>query len=321
MIQRIPFATGALAAAVLCAGATGAAWAQAADAAVPWLDQPAPEAATTLAAAAPVADHDCAAGEIKVTPGQQGAWRGYATQELRISKVGPGACALTGAPALALVAGDGKRQAARVHDVNPALATRRIEVTEDADVVLLVGAPGSCEAATGPQRRVTRQLEITPTGGGAVVVNGVQVDTLCGGASVLHVDQVVDERRRAARTAAAAAARPHATLDALSVKLEAPATVARGQKLRYVVTLTNESASPLPLSPCPGYQQSLYVEDRSVDSRHRLNCAGAGGQIAPHSSVSFEMQATVPADLAGEHVKLSWVLRDGPSAGTIAALR
>ncbi|AKJ30195.1 hypothetical protein AAW51_3504 [Caldimonas brevitalea] len=53
----------------------------------------------------------------------------------------------------------------------------------------------------------------------------------------------------------------------------------------------------------------------------RLNCAAAGGQIGPNSSVSFKMEAAVPADLPGEHVKLSWVLQDGPSAGTIARLR
>ncbi|MCW7539486.1 DUF4232 domain-containing protein [Aquabacterium sp. A7-Y] len=320
MKHRFPFSADALAAAVLlCTAASGAALAQTGAARVPWLDQPASDPVTT-AAASPVADRPCSAGEIKVSAGQQGAWRGFATQELRIRKVGPGTCTLSGAPALALVASDGKRQAARQAESAAAQDSRRIEVSEDHDAVLLVGAPGACDAAAGPSRRVSRQIELTPLGGGALMVDGVHLDTVCGAATVLYVEQVVDEPRRAARVAAAAAP-AQATLDALTARLEAPSAVARGGTLRYVVTLTNESGSALPLSPCPSYQQSLYVEGRSVDSRYRLNCSGAGGQIAPHSSVSFEMEGAVPGDLAGEHVKLSWVLRDGPAAGTIAELR
>jgi hypothetical protein len=314
MNHRFPLAAVALAAVVLCA--TSPALAQAA--AVPWLAQPAPQAAPE--AQAVVADHACAAGELEVRAGQQGAWHGYATQELRISKRGPGACTLPGAPALALVAPDGTRQAARVDESAPALASRRIELSDDTVAVLLVGTPGSCEAATGTVRRVARRVELAPLGGGSIGVDGVHVDTLCGAATVLHLDAVFDEARHAAR-AAAGGTPVQVALESLAARLEAPATIPRAGTLHYVVTLTNDSATPLSLAPCPSFEQSLHVEGRSVDSRWRLNCAGAGGQIAAHSSVSFDMEAAVPADLAGEHVKLSWVLQGGPSAGTIAELR
>jgi hypothetical protein len=316
MNQRFPFAAGALAAAVLCAGVPGLALAQAG--AVPWLAQPAAEAAPE--APGPVADHACAASELDVRAGQQGAWHGYATQELRIAKRGAGACTLPGAPALALVAADGTRQAARVDESASALASRSIDLSDDTVAVLLVGAPGSCEAAAGPGRRVSRTIELAPMGGGAIVVDGVHVDTLCGAAAVLHLDAVVDEARHAAR-ASAAGTPGGVALEALVARIEAPPTVRRGGTLRYVVTLTNEGESALALSPCPSYEQSLHVEGRSVDSRWRLNCAGAGGEIAAHSNVSFEVEAAVPADLAGGHVKLSWALRGGPAAGTIADLR
>jgi hypothetical protein len=316
MKQSFHFAAGALAAAVLIAGVPGAAFAQAA--AVPWLAQPAAEAPPE--APGIVADHACAASELDVRAGQQGAWHGYATQELRIAKRGAGACTLPGAPALALVAPDGTRQAARVDESAQAAASRRIDLSDDTVAVLLVGAPGSCEAAAGPARRVSHRLELAPLGGGSVAVDGVHVDTLCGAATVLHLDAVFDEARHAAR-AAAENTPPRVALDSLGARLEAPEIAPRGGTLHYVVTLTNAGEQALPLSPCPSYEQTLHVEGRSVDSHWRLNCAGAGGEIAAHSSVSFEMEAAVPADLAGGHVKLSWTLQGGPAAGTIADLR
>jgi len=235
---------------------------------------------------------------------------------LKVSKAGAGACVLAGAPALALVADDGSRQAMSALQTPAEVSARSVTLSAEGDAVLLVGTPGTCDAAAGDRREVAHRLELAPAGGGTLVVPGVQVDTLCGPARVVYLDADVDEARQVARATPEAAARR-----ALTARLQAPATAVRGQPLHYVVTLTNHADTPIDLSPCPSYAQSLHVEGRSVDSRYRLNCAAAGGRIAPHASLSFDMQAAVPAELAGANVKLSWSLEDGPGVGTIAALR
>ena len=229
---------------------------------------------------------------------------------MKLSTTGTGACVLPGAPALALVGDDGARRPVPATEAPAEVAGRSVTLSAGTDALLLVGAPGTCDAAAGERREVAHRLELAPAGGGTIAVEGVHVDTLCGAARVVYLESVVDEPRQAG---------PAGT--ALTARLEAPATAVRGQALRYVVTLTNHGDTPVALAPCPSYAQSLHVEGRSVDSSYRLNCAGAGERIAAHASVSFEMQAAVPADLAGSNVKLSWTLQDGPGVGTIAALR
>jgi len=305
MTQRLPLATAAAAIAFAGACAAPSALAQT-RATVPWLDAPVAAPAGPAAEPRPIAPA-CAASDLAVVAGQQGAWHGFATQELKLSKTGAGACALAGAPALALVGDDGARRPVPASEAPAEVAGRSVTLSKDTDVLLLVGAPGTCDAAAGERREVAHRLELAPAGGGTIAVEGVHVDTLCGTARVVYLESVAAEAGPAGA--------------ALTARLEAPATAVRGQALRYVVTLTNHGDAPVALAPCPSYAQSLHVEGRSVEGRYRLNCAGAGERIAPHASVSFDMRAAVPADLAGANVKLSWTLQDGPGVGTIAALR
>lgn len=301
-----------LAAAAACLSALGfQATASAANGVVPWLNKP---AAKVAAPAAPApAQHACAASDLKVVPGQQGAWRGYATQELRITNSSTESCFLLGA-SLELHHPD-----AFVEPVSPAaVAQQRIDLGPDDDAFILIGTPGSCDAAIGPERKVATRLKLFPRGGGNVTLEGVHVDTLCGAAKVLQMQALQDEPKQ---TAKAAAAGKSQGLRELTASLSAPESVARGETLRYTVTLTNPTSAPIQLAPCPAYTQSLNSEGRSQDSSFTLNCAGAAGVIPAGSSVSFAMEAAVPADLAGQGVKLSWTLQDGHSAGTIIPLK
>ena len=90
--------------------------------------------------------------------------------------------------------------------------------------------------------------------------------------------------------------------------------------LRYTVTLTNPTASPVSLAACPSYTQSVYADGKARETIQRLNCAAAGGQIPANGSVSFEMQTFVPAALAAGSGKLSWKLDGGPGVGKMIAL-
>lgn len=302
------------------AAVAGLIFAAAAHGAVPWLNEPAPQ--PPAAEQAPLAaQRPCAAADLKVSLGQKGAHRGHATQEIRLTNRGSDSCYLLGAPSIELAPMGGAREMVGMNTSMSAqqAAPQRIDLAPDGDAIVLIGTPGSCDAAIGPARRVVSRLQLTLLGGGTVVLEGAHVDTLCGPASVINVAALEDEPKHAARMALAATrATPWS---ALSASVSTPDNVARGGTLHYTVTLANAGSTPVPLSPCPSYTQSLHTEARTTTSTLRLNCAAAGGQIPANGSVSFDMQAYVPSDMSGEGVKLSWKLQDGAAAGTITPLR
>lgn len=316
-VSKVSFA-----AVVACLSTLGPqATASAANGVVPWLNQPAAELASAPAASAP-AQHACSASDLKVVPGQQGARHGYATQELRITNRSTESCYILGAPSIEIHHPD-----AFVEPVSPATAPaevtqQRIDLAPDDDAYILMGTPGACEASVGPERKVATRVKLFPRGGGNLILDGVHVDTLCGPAKVLQLEAIQDEPKQVTKPAANAAnVGKSLGLRELTGAITAPESVARGETLRYTVTLTNPTHSAIKLTPCPSYTQSLHTEGRAQNSTYMLNCAGAAGQIPAKSSVSFAMEAVVPADMTGLGAKLSWSLQDTLSVGTIIPLR
>lgn len=282
---------------------------------VPWLNQPAAE----KAAAAPVAVrglHACAAGDLQIVAGAAGAYRGQATQEVRLTNIGADACHLPGFPSVQLLPAGEAPQTVGASDAAPHLATERVDLAPGNEVVMLLGTPGFCEAANGVQRKVSKRLQLALPGGGVKALDGVHVDTLCGRATVLKVIPVQNDGAASAKALASAA-----PFSQLTGTLSVPDEATRGDTLRYTVTLSNPTANPVSLASCPAYTQSLYANGKAAGNTLRLNCAAAGAQIAAGASISFEMQAQVPADLAAGDLKLSWKLQDGPVVGKIINLR
>jgi hypothetical protein len=147
------------------------------------------------------------------------------------------------------------------------------------------------------------------------MLDGVHIDTLCGRATVMRFDPVHNENSAKAKAAAGS------QLGQLTGSLSAPDEASRGGTLRYTVTLSNPTGSPVSLASCPAYTESLYAGGKAVDNTLRLDCGAAGMQIAANSSVSFAMQVQVPTGLAAGNAKLSWKLQDGPGVGTMINLR
>lgn len=278
---------------------------------VPWVNQPATERAA--ATPAPAAKRPCAASDLQIVLGRAGAYHGKATQEIQFTNRGTDKCYLIdapnlGAPNLQLLP---RGEAARTVDPST-LGAERVELSPGERAIVLIGTPGTCDAAVNPERKVITRLNVAPLGGGSVTLDGAHVDTSCGPASVVWSHGVDTD------AVAAASAGP---LSQLVGTLNAPQVATRGDTLRYTVTLANPTGKAISLSPCPAYSQSLNAEGKTSSQTLRLNCDAAGGQIPAKSSVTFEMQAPVPADMPGIGVKLSWKLEDGPTVGTIIALR
>lgn len=258
----------------------------------------------------------CAAADVKVTAGQAGAWRGKATQEIRIANTGAEACQLPGFPTVQLQPANEAPQTVGASDQAPELQNTRIELAPGEEIVVLLGTPGSCEAANRPERKVSKRLQLALPGGGVKMVDGVHVDTLCGRATVMRFERVQSEAN-----ARATAMKAGGALSQLNGSLSAPDEASRGGLLRYTVTLSNPTASPVSLASCPSYTQSVWSDGKSADTTLRLDCAAAGGQIPAKGSVSFDMQMAVPAGLAPGNGKLSWKLDGGPGVGKMIGLR
>jgi hypothetical protein len=282
---------------------------------VPWLNQPAAEKAAPVSAAVS-GTHACASGELRIVAGATGAYRGQATQEVRMTNIGTDACYLTGAPTVQLLPSNEAPQTVGASDASPQLANERVDLAPGDETVILLGAPANCEAATKPERKVSKRLQLALPGGGMKVLEGVHIDTLCGRATVMHLQPLRNEA-----AASAMAQKLGAALNQLTGTLSAPDEVSRGGILRYIVTISNPTGNPVSLASCPAYTQSLFADGKAAESTLRLNCSAAGAQIDANGSVSFEMQAQVPADFAADSVKLSWKLHDGPAVGKLIDLR
>jgi hypothetical protein len=268
------------------------------------------------AAASATGARACGAADVTVSAGPAGAYRGQATQEIRIANTGTEACHLPGFPGVQLQPANEAPQTVGASEQAPQLASTRLDLAPGEEVIVLLGTPGTCEAANKPERRVSKRLQLAMPGGGLKALGGVHIDTLCGRATVMRFERVQSET-----SARAVAMKTGGAISQLTGALSAPDEAGRGGVLRYTVTLTNPTAAPVSLASCPAYTQSVYADGKSADTTLRLNCGAAGGQIPANGSVSFDMQVQVPAELAAGNGKLSWKLEGGPGVGKMIGLR
>lgn len=108
----------------------------------------------------------------------------------------------------------------------------------------------------------------------------------------------------------------------LAVTLAVPSAVQAGSQLRYLVTLTNPSPTPLDLAAnCVNYDEELFFGSTELGSpplggKHffGLNC-GPAGTLAPGGHAVFEMLLPVPAGAAPGTYELIWAFGLGNATG------
>jgi len=104
----------------------------------------------------------------------------------------------------------------------------------------------------------------------------------------------------------------------LETRVDAPHSAAIGSTLSYTVTITNGGDVGYELSPCPTYEEYVYVSDgptaKSTRRDEYLNCDTVT-EIPAGGSVTYAMVIDVPAE-AGTG-KLGWILNvpGRPAAG------
>ncbi|GIM90638.1 hypothetical protein Ato02nite_024310 [Paractinoplanes toevensis] len=95
----------------------------------------------------------------------------------------------------------------------------------------------------------------------------------------------------------------------LTAAAEGPQQAHPGDRITYTVTLTNPTAKPVTLLPCPGYLQELSAEangmvNSSTARLYRLNCHPADA-VPARSTLRFEMRTTIPEQAKGI-VRIAW---------------
>jgi hypothetical protein len=103
---------------------------------------------------------------------------------------------------------------------------------------------------------------------------------------------------------------PGGDLASLVRSYSVPSRVRSGQRLDYTVTLTNPTATAVPLDPCPSYRQSLInvlrlPDKQGATSTNQLNCAAAPASVPAHGSITFQLRLDTTGVPAGDR-RLIW---------------
>lgn len=127
------------------------------------------------------------------------------------------------------------------------------------------------------------------------------------------------------RTDGEAAAVLPADRSLLAVTLSFPEDAVEGRPLRYLVSLHNPTAGPIPLRPCPEYMATFSRHDSdgsttTVGAGGPTNCRALPGTIRPGGTVVLEMlqndlASTQPGPKDADHLDVSWGIA-GPANAT-----
>jgi hypothetical protein len=254
---------------------------------IPWTDTPGQKATQPQAV---TARRPCKATDLDFKIGVIGAYQGHATQEFRLTNIALDPCYLAGVPTIQLLPDGASAEAV---DAGSFMATR-LDIGSGRTAMLVLGAPGACASAGGPNSKVIKRLSLEPSGGGYLTVQGVYLDITCGAASVI-LFQAMDS-----------AVTNGGPLTHLVGTISAPDLIKVGQLLNYTVTLMNPTTAALPLQPCPSYTESLQDAGIVSSQTYQLNCVAAA--LPAQGSLTFDMQILVPANFPTGFAKLSWQL-------------
>lgn len=278
---------------------------------VAWVDRPAAHYVAPSPSLPPADARPCAAQDVRASSGQVGAGLGNTNLPVSLVNVSTSACSLAGYPTLVGVDAKGGHHVIAVDrgsyfgDPGP---PGNIEPGGDGSVN--ISGADACDAALTGQRIYPTLLVGLPDGG-RVAIDGRQFDTICGVfVSAFGVPSL---------------AAPPSEISPLPVTaaISAPATVAAGTTLAFVVTLTNPTGADFSLRPCPSYEE--FVGSGSSGQwvatirDYFLNC-DAVRAVPAGGSLRFEMKLALPADQPQGFAKFGWSFQGDGGPWANAAL-
>jgi hypothetical protein len=275
--------------------------------AVSWVDQPLAAYRTPQAHLIryPTDAPPCNAADLRLRKGRGGAATGHVLQELVLTNIGSSACLVRGYATLTALDPHGSRVMLPARK-SPTFFGQLLtaDAAPGAHVFVLLETGDICSTPG------TRYREVALTIPSGTVQSNVSIGEQCG----LWMTRVGRPQRFAAPRA-----RP-GTPGTLAARLLLPRTARQGGLMRFTVALSNPTAQPVKLEPCPGYTESLFAQMAFIRATYRLNCSHVT-TIAPYAEQRYAMQLRVPRRAAA-YAKVGWSLdtANGPFAGGVVRI-
>ncbi len=288
---------------------------------IPWVGATAaaPRATPTTTTTTLPTGPACDTSTLRAVAKPGGAGLGHGLEIVVVTNVGGATCWVGGYPSLVGVKPSGARKPfAAIHGT---YFGNRVPTTlvPGSAAELYLGTESACTALNSPGAQAaakantyTGLIIALPEGRGTLSVGNVSLDTACG----------LSESEIGAPSPAPTSPSPAPGSPAsLTARSRIPAEVHVGSVLRYTVTLTNPAATPVSLTPCPVYSESLIGSKAALRRSYHLNCAVVS-RIDPTTSVTFAMELAVPRSFPPGVAKMSWVLDTGagPYAGRVVQI-
>jgi Domain of unknown function (DUF4232) len=284
---------------------------------VPWADRPAAPYVEPGPRKFATDARPCRPSDLRMSPGRSGVGLGNTNVAIQFTNRSATECVLLGYPKVAGISASGA--------ITPLAATHGsyfgdpgppANIAPGQTAVVNVSGADACNAAQTGQHRIYRRLRIGLPSGGRVDAPVAPFDAICG-VSVSQFGVPADlpavppPSPLTARITAAPAARP-------------------GEDFTYTVTLTNPTATPYRLRPCPAYEEYVAAitsagkaaaRNDHVVKNYYLNCDTVH-EISARSSVTYQMRLQLPPGLpTGVPAKFVWLLQGPAGPGTCAPLR
>jgi hypothetical protein len=281
---------------------------------VAWVDQPAIQVPFVLQSPPhSIGARPCRAADLGVSHGELGDATGNTNVQVSLTNHSGTVCWLDGYPTIARVAADGTVTPLPArHGTFSGNPGPSANIKPGQMAAVNISGRNDCMLALDGEHHVYPELLIGLPGGGTVGVYGTGFDAICG-VSVSQFGVPADRPRGPAPSP-------------LTARITAGLTARAGADLVYLVTLTNPTAQPFRLRPCPSYAEFLGGligpgAPRSYLVRYYyLNC-GTVQAVPAHGSVTYQMKLPLPSGLpAGVYAKLDWQIQGGTGPAAVTSV-
>jgi len=241
----------------------------------------------------------CKSAQLSGTAGLSGADHGRATQQILLKNSGTSTCSLSGFPGV--LGSTDESPDRRALNPTPSGSSSTLSLSPGDVAAVTVSVPGTCPNFVRQPAFTT--LVLTLPSNQAVTTGNTYVSPFCGGYEVTSYTAEPPPAAAATLT----------TASPLRASILLPASAARGSTITYTLTLYNDTNGPVPLSPCPSFEQRIRAGDSPVASTGNVPCTSPD-VIPAHGSQSFQIPLQIPSTPVGS-AKLGIQLSNGIFAG------
>ena len=255
----------------------------------------------------------CRPADLSVSHGELGYATGHTSVEVRLTSHSATECWLGGYPGIAGIAANGTVSSLKAkHGSFFGSPGPSADIRRGQTAAFYISGGDNCAPALDGEHQIYPELLIGLPRGGTIAVHRTGFDSICG-VSVSSFGVPADQPQWPAPSP-------------LLARITAGAAARAGTGFGYLVTLTNPTARPFSLRPCPSYAEFLGglggtgTANSYLVRYYYLNCSTVRS-IPAHGSVTYQMKLPLPPRLpAGFYSKLDWQIQGGAGPAVATSL-